>query len=515
MDKYLIQRFDLESNSNHQTPIDTFKLFRDYNAYQTALHDYALKHQLTDLEEYYYQIETDPRRKFLYEISETYFDNYFLSIYFILSNPILITQPTFTNLYQHKHLLPDITDHIIHLYKTIDLKASKFFNKFLLEKFISNLDFDPLPDEVTNDEYKTYFRLFLQETDRLKAYLIDLIKDPKWSEHSEEGLSQFEPEIYQFYFEYNTGLKLKCVDDFKQIKRWAQKHLDELMNKANEICDQLLISSEDKMKSVYEKMVLVGKDSSQHWLSKEEMINTYEISIEKYRQIFIYEKQFKEFNPPGLIILDNPLLSRGYYFKDKFYLNVCNWNNGDAKYSVENLTLHETIPGHHLQFDISFHSPNHNYLTTILSTPCNGFTEGWGLFSEHLGDGLLKDPWIYFGYLQANILRTFRIIAEILLHVEGQTPQQVIQLAKLYLTIGEECITAEVYRYRILPGQACSYKIGLEVFKRIMKKKFNVDKIEDYLRSDLIDWYKELLWKTERPLEILLRENGISWSFEE
>ena len=41
-----------------------------------------------------------------------------------------------------------------------------------------------------------------------------------------------------------------------------------------------------------------------------------------------------------------------------------------------------------------------------------------------------NDPWIYFGYLQSNILRTFRIIAEIALHVEGQTPEEVIELAK-------------------------------------------------------------------------------------
>jgi uncharacterized protein (DUF885 family) len=147
--------------------------------------------------------------------------------------------------------------------------------------------------------------------------------------------------------------------------------------------------------------------------------------------------------------------------------------------------------------------------------PCNGFIEGWGLFAEHLGDLMLDDPWVYFGYLQANILRTFRIIADILLHVEGQTPQQVIELAKQYLTAGEESITAEIYRYSILPGQACSYKTGLEVFKRIIKSKFNIEKINDFVRSDLLDWYKQVLWKSERPLDIFLRENGMTWSFEE
>jgi hypothetical protein len=515
MDNHLIQVFNLEPNSNYITPLDKFKLFRNFDAYLTALHDYASQHKLTELEEFYYKIETDPRRRFAYGISQTYFDNYFLAIYFILSNSVLITTPTFKNLYEERNLLSDITDHIIHLYETLDAKASRFYNKFLLDKFIGNLDFTPLANDITGEEYKTYFDLFSRETTRLKEYLIELVKDPKWLEHPEQGLSQFDPEIYQFYFEYNTGIKINSPKDFIQIKQWAQVLLDHLMDEVNQTCNRLLTNNEDKEKSLYDKMNLVHYNPSQQWSSKQEMIDAHELCIAKYRRIFITEKQFKEFNPPGLIILDNPLLAGGYYYKDKFYLNVCNWSNGQFKYAVENLTLHEAIPGHHLQLDISYHSPNQNYLTTILSTPCNGFIEGWGLFSEHLGDLMFDNPWEYFGYLQANILRTFRIIADILLHVEGATPEQVIQLAKKYLTIGENSIITEVYRYRILPGQACSYKIGLEVFKRIIKKKFNVDKINDFLRSDLLDWYKEVLWQTERPLDLFLRENELKWSFDE
>jgi len=512
MDKHLINIFNLESNSNHITPLDTFKLFRNFDAYLAALHEYASVNKLTELERFYYNIETDPRRRFVYEISQTYFDNYFLSIYFILSNSLLITQPTFDNLYREKHLLSDITDHIIHLYQSLDSKSSRFYNKFLLEKFISNLDFPPLSDDITGPEYKIYFNLFSQETTRLKSYLIELVKDPKWLEHSSQGLSQYEPEIYQFYFEYNTGIKLNSLNDFQNLKQWAQEHLDYLMEEVNQTCNRLLINNQDKTKSIYEKMLLVGQDKSQQWLSKQEMIDAHETCISKYRRIFIIENQFKEYNPPGLIILDNPLLAGGYYYKDKFYLNICNWSNGNYKYDVENLTLHETIPGHHLQLDISYHSSNQNYLTAILSTPCNGFIEGWGLFAEHLGNLMLDDPWVYFGYLQANILRTFRIIADINLHVEGQTPEQVIQLAKQYLTMSEEGIAAEIYRYRVLPGQACSYKIGLEVFKSIIKKKFNVTDIKDFMRSDLLDWYKQILSKTERPLDLFLNENQITWS---
>lgn len=515
MDKHLIKVFNLEPNANHNTPIDQFKVFRNFDAFIAALKDYASKNKLTELEQYYFDIETDPRRKFFYGISQTYFNNYFLLIYFILSNPVLITKPSFDSLYRDRHLLPEITDHIIDLYEKMDSKTSRFFNKVLLEKFINNLEFEPLPDETTGPEYKTYFTLFLKETARLKIYLTELVKHPKWLGHPEQGLSEQDPELYRFAFEYNTGLKLNSSINFIQIKEWAQKHLDYLMKEVDQTCNRLLTNDTDRQKSTYDKMILISKDQTQRWSSKQEMIDAHKLCISKYRRIFITENQFKEFNSPGLIVLDNPMLAGGYYYKGNFYLNVCNWAKGNFKYEVENLTLHETIPGHHLQLDISYNSPNFNYLTTIDYTPCNGFVEGWGLFAEHLGDAMLNDPWVYFGFLQMNILRTFRIIAEILLHVEGQTPKQVIELAKQYLTTSEASITSEVYRYRILPGQACGYKIGLEVFKRIIKQKFNVISIKDFMRPDLMDWYKELLWQTERPLDILLAENQIALTFDD
>lgn len=515
MDKHLINVFQLEPNPNDITPIDLFKLFRDFDAFVGALKDYASKNELSNVEQFYFDLETDPRRKFFYRISQTYYQNYFLRIHFILNNSILITKPTFANLYKEKDLLPQITDHIIDLYQTIDPIAARFFNQKLLEKFVNNLDFQPLPEDSTTPEYRTYFQLFLQETARLKSFFIEYVKDPKWAQHPEQGCSVFPPEYYQYIFEYHTGLKLKSPNDFLQIKKWAQKHLDHLMSEVNQTCDRLLVNDEDKQKSVFEKMVLVGKHPSQYWASKQEMIDAHHSAIAKYRRIFIEQYHFKEFIAPNIVILDNPLLAGGYYDKGNFYLNVCSWATGNQKYSVESLALHEAIPGHHLQIDISFHSPNNNYLTALEFSPCNGFIEGWGLFAEHLGDSMSNDPWVYFGYLQFNIFRAFRILAEIALHVEGQTPEEVIQLAKQYLTGSENMINSEIYRYRILPGQACSYKIGLEVFKRVIRKKFHITDMHDLLRPELIEWYKDILWKTERPLDVFLAENGITWSFDE
>ncbi|CAF4033870.1 unnamed protein product [Rotaria sp. Silwood1] len=263
MDQYLIQKFGLVSDINDFTPIDEFKVFRNFDAFTDALNEYPSSHELTDLEQYFFKIQTDPRRRFLYRLSQNYFDNYFLHIHFILPNPVLITKPTFANLYHNRNLLPVITDHIIELYETTDSEAAHFNNKLLLDKFANNLDFVSLPGDYHGTDYGMYFEQFPNETARLKAYIINLAKDPKWIEHPEQGLSQFDPSIYQFAFEHYTGLASVSTDEFPKIKQWAQKHLDYLMEEVNLTCNRLLTDPKDKEKSTYETMIIIGKHPSQ------------------------------------------------------------------------------------------------------------------------------------------------------------------------------------------------------------------------------------------------------------
>ena len=151
----------------------------------------------------------------------------------------------------------------------MDVQSSRFYNQILLEKFIANLDFLPLSDDVTSPEYKTYFTLFSRETARLKAYLVELIKDPKWSTHPEQGLSEFDPQYFQFAFEYHTGLKLNSAKDFHQSKN-GLKTSRSSNGRSKSTCNRLLINDEDKQKSIYDKMILVGQDQSQRWSSKQE-----------------------------------------------------------------------------------------------------------------------------------------------------------------------------------------------------------------------------------------------------
>ena len=56
--------------------------------------------------------------------------------------------------------------------------------------------------------------------------------------------------------------------------------------------------------------------------------------------------------------------------------------------------------------------------------------------------------------------------------MNGWSPADVLFRAKNYLTMSDNTIEAEIYRYRMWPGQACSYKIGFEVIKNIIRKKY-------------------------------------------
>jgi hypothetical protein len=305
---------------------------------------------------------------------------------------------------------------------------------------------------------------------------------------------------------------------FIKIKSWAYNHINILMresnNIVNKICDRAGINN-------------IKNDPSQKWSSKEEMKNAYINCMNKYMKIFYGSCKFNMFEPPHIYLFDNPMLVGGYYYQNNFYLNVSDWKNS-CKYEVENLVLHETIPGHHLQIDYMMNSPNTSWFA--YNHCCfNGFIEGWGLFAENYGvddptlanlqentnETELDSLWKRYGYLQMNILRTFRIIAEILLHVDGASVKNVISLAKQYLTMSDSAIEAEIYRYRIIPGQACSYKIGYEIIKQLIESKYNIDINNKNIiyEEKPINFIKYMLWNDVLPLDLFMEKYDMKFKF--
>ena len=131
-----------------------------------------------------------------------------------------------------------------------------------------------------------------------------------------------------------------------------------------------------------------------------------------------------------------------------------------AKWKMETLALHETIPGHHLQISLAQESTD---LPAFRRHGWNdAFGEGWALYAESLGGemGFYTDPASKFGNLNEELLRSARLVVDTGIHALGWTREQAIAYLNDNTANSESENAVEVDRYIAWPGQALGYKIG-------------------------------------------------------
>ena len=139
-------------------------------------------------------------------------------------------------------------------------------------------------------------------------------------------------------------------------------------------------------------------------------------------------------------------------------------------YTLPALTLHEAVPGHHLQSAIAAEIKGLPDFRTEYYI--SAFGEGWGLYSEFLGEemGMYTTPYEVFGRHTYEMWRACRLVVDTGIHYKGWTRNEALKFLAENTALSMHEVTTEIDRYIGWPGQALSYKIGEIKIKQLRKK---------------------------------------------
>jgi prolyl oligopeptidase len=177
---------------------------------------------------------------------------------------------------------------------------------------------------------------------------------------------------------------------------------------------------------------------------------------------------------------DEKLTRRGIFYANTFEAS------SRPRFNMPALAIHEAVPGHHLQIALALEIEGLPKFRR--QAGFTAFVEGWGLYSERLGDemGLYEDELSRFGMLTYQAWRACRLVVDTGLHALQWTRQQAIDFFMENVALTETEVLNEVDRYIIWPGQALAYMIGKrEIFalrdeaRKAMGERFDIKEFHD------------------------------------
>ena len=207
---------------------------------------------------------------------------------------------------------------------------------------------------------------------------------------------------------------------------------------------------------------------------------------------FAQKSQTTAYYQPGSLRAGRP----GNYYVNTYDLA------SRPRWEMEALTLHEAVPGHHLQISIA------QELEDLPRFRRDGFytayVEGWGLYAESLGTdmGFYTDLYSKFGQLSYEMWRAIRLVVDTGIHSQGWTREDAIKYFQENSSKSEHDIIVEVDRYIVWPGQALAYKIG----------ELKIRELRDFARAELGEafdiraFHDLVLGSGALPLDVLDRQ---------
>jgi len=172
------------------------------------------------------------------------------------------------------------------------------------------------------------------------------------------------------------------------------------------------------------------------------------------------------------------------------------------KWEMETLTLHEAVPGHHIQVSIA--QELQGLPEFRKNSSYTAFVEGWALYAESLGDemGFYQDGYSKFGRLTYDMWRAVRLVVDTGLHAMNWTRDQAIDFFRENAAKTDQDIMVEIDRYIVWPGQALGYKIGelkIRELRRNAERRLGT-------RFDIRQFHDVVLGQGAVPLDVLERQ---------
>ncbi len=168
-------------------------------------------------------------------------------------------------------------------------------------------------------------------------------------------------------------------------------------------------------------------------------------------------------------------------------------------YTLEALTLHEAMPGHHLQ--IALTAELEDLPSFRRKMYINAFGEGWGLYAEYLGYelDLYQDPYSEFGRLTYEMWRACRLVIDTGVHYMGWSRDEAVAFLADNSALSIHEVNTEINRYITWPGQALAYKMG-EITIKNLREKAETELGEEF---DIKEFHDVILSKGTVTMQIL------------